>query len=245
MPRSGVLFQRRRRRSLVRHVLWSPWTFLYVPLGLLLLPLAVWLLYEPIAIVGHDRVETAGLSGRGITLRPCRPFGSPRVVHCGVLDVPEDRASGLSRSIPIHVVVAFAEGPDPRPDPLFPLDGGPGVGKATIAGFSIGRRAALERDRDLVFVDIRGTGASNPLSCAGFRGDPFKATTFLRSPGAYLSLLSTQHFLNHPYDRERMAACRRRLEQRADLTRYTTTAAAAESSRLALLPGDRGPVVVE
>ncbi len=216
------------RRRVLRHLFWSRWTFLYLPLALLLLPLAAWLLYEPIVVLGHDRIQTVGLSGRGMTLRPCKPLGSPRVVHCGVLEVPEDRARRSGRTIPIHLVVAFARGPDPLPDPLFPLDGGPGVGKATIAGFSIGGRPELEHDRDVVFVDIRGTGASNPLSCVGFRGNPFRAWTFLRTPGAYLKLLSPQHYLNDPYDPAAMAGCRQLLEARADLTRYTTTAAAAD-----------------
>ncbi len=215
-------------KKLLRHVFWSRWTFLYLPLGILILPLALWLLYEPIAVIGHPKVTTTGISGPGMALRPCKPLGSARVVHCGVLEVFENRESRAGRRIPIRVVVAFATGPDPRPDPVFPLDGGPGVGKATIAGFSIGGRPEAELERDLVFVDIRGTGASNPLSCVGFRGDPFKASTFLRSPASYFSLLSARHFLEDPYDQEAMAACRRRLERRADLTRYTTTVAAAD-----------------
>lgn len=214
--------------NLLRHVFWSRWTFLYAPLAILAMPLVAWLLYEPIAVLGQDGVKTTGVSGRGMALLPCKPLGSPRVVQCGELEVFENRAAHSGRRISIHVVVAHALGPDPQPDPLFLLDGGPGVGKATIAGFSIGLRPDIERKRDLVFVDIRGTGASNPLSCVGFRGDPFKASTFLRGPGSYLSLLSVQHYLEDPYDREAMVACRQRLEEHADLMQYTTTAAAAD-----------------
>lgn len=215
-------------RKLPRHIVWSRWTFLYLALAVPLLPILLWLLYEPLSTLGHGSVETAGLSGRGMALRPCKPTGSPRVVHCGELEVFENRVLRAGRKIPIHVVVAFALGDEPQPDPLFLLDGGPGVGKATIAGFSIGQNLEIEHDRDLVFVDIRGTGRSNPLSCAGFRGDPFKATTFLGAPGSYLSLLSLQHYLDDPYDQKLMAACHSQLEGRADLTQYTTTAAAAD-----------------
>lgn len=219
---------RTRVRKTLRHVFWSRWTLIYLPLAIVCLPLAAWILREPIATIGHRSVRVTGASGESIALAPCKPFGSGRVVHCGVLEVPEDPAAQGGRMIPLHFVVAFATGADPLPDPLFLLDGGPGVGKATIAGFSLGGDPELERDRDLVFVDVRGTGASNPLSCVGFRGDPFDAWTFLRSPGAYLSLLSAQHYLEDPYDAEAMAACRRQLETRADLTRYTTTLIAAD-----------------
>ena len=215
-------------RATLRHVFWSRWSLLYALLSIPLLPLVAWLAYEPLATLGHGDVESHGLSGRGITLRACKPFGSARVVRCGVLEVLENRETGNGRTIPIHFVVARATGSKRRPDPLFLLDGGPGVGKASIAGFSIGQNPEVERDRDHVYVDIRGTGSSNPLSCVGFLGNPFEAGTFLRGPGSYFSLLSAQHYLEDPYDAEAMEACRRRLEARADLTLYTTTQAAAD-----------------
>lgn len=215
-------------RAALRHIFWSRWTFLYALLSIPLVPLTAWVAYEPLATLGHTGFVAKGLSGQGITLHPCKPLGSTRVVQCGILEVLENRDIANGRTIPIHVVVAVATGADPQPDPLFLLDGGPGVGKASIAGFSIGRNPEVERDRDHVYIDIRGTGSSNPLSCVGFLGNPFEASTFIKSPGSYLSLLQVQHYLDDPYDAETMDACRRRLEDRADLTLYTTTQAAAD-----------------
>ena len=51
------------------------------------------------------------------------------------------------------------------PDPVFLLAGGPGQGAATLAPFLIPKLAPLQREHDLVFVDVRGTGGSGPLMC--------------------------------------------------------------------------------
>ena len=51
----------------------------------------------------------------------------------------------------------------PRPDPVFLLGGGPGEAITTDAGFAAGN--TLRRDRDLVFVDQRGTGEPDKLDC--------------------------------------------------------------------------------
>jgi pimeloyl-ACP methyl ester carboxylesterase len=50
----------------------------------------------------------------------------------------------------------------PEPDPIFILNGGPGEGAVDSApGLATD---PLRRRRDIVLVDTRGTGASNPLS---------------------------------------------------------------------------------
>ena len=67
--------------------------------------------------------------------------------------------------IDLFVLVIPARGPDRQPDPIFFVSGGPG-GAATQDALGVRDqfRAANLR-RDLVFVDQRGTGASNELVC--------------------------------------------------------------------------------
>ncbi len=62
----------------------------------------------------------------------------------------------------------------PRPDPLFLLVGGPGQA-ATEAGARLAEtlRDVLEK-RDIVLVDQRGTGQSNPLDCETDRAQPLR-----------------------------------------------------------------------
>ncbi|MEZ5421278.1 MAG: alpha/beta fold hydrolase, partial [Vicinamibacterales bacterium] len=98
-------------------------------------------------------------------LHECRIDEGPAGTYCGVLEVFENRASGAGRRIALKIVVAPALRRDAAPDPLFILEGGPGAGAATLAGSRLGMFRRFRVDRDLVFVDQRGTGDSNRLGC--------------------------------------------------------------------------------
>jgi pimeloyl-ACP methyl ester carboxylesterase len=89
----------------------------------------------------------------------------PRGSYCGVLTVFENRAAQSGRTIDLKIVIAGALRRDPKPDPLFVLVGGPAGGAATMAGSLAPMFRSYQKDRDIVFVDQRGTGASNPLDC--------------------------------------------------------------------------------
>ena len=83
---------------------------------------------------------------------------------CGFLSVPENRANPGGRKIKLAVARARAQSPNPRPDPLVYLIGGPGG--AAVASRGPADQLGLNRDRDVIFVDQRGTFHSDPLlSC--------------------------------------------------------------------------------
>src|SRR5688572_18453518 len=98
-------------------------------------------------------------------LHLCGIGEGPRGSYCGVLTVFEDRAVKSGRMIDLKIVVARALRRDPKPDPLFVLVGGPVGGAATMAESLEPMFRPYQTDRDIVFVDQRGTGASNPLDC--------------------------------------------------------------------------------
>jgi pimeloyl-ACP methyl ester carboxylesterase len=98
-------------------------------------------------------------------LHVCGMDEGPRGDYCGSLAVPEDRATPNGRTIDLKIVVARALRRDPKPDPLFILYGGPTGGAATMAGNLAPIFRLLRSERDIVFVDQRGTGASNALDC--------------------------------------------------------------------------------
>jgi pimeloyl-ACP methyl ester carboxylesterase len=79
--------------------------------------------------------------------------------------VPEDRAHPAKRQIELRIAVVPALAREPAPDPLFLLAGGPGQAATDALGPLLGAFERVRRTRDLVLVDQRGTGASNPLSC--------------------------------------------------------------------------------
>jgi pimeloyl-ACP methyl ester carboxylesterase len=86
--------------------------------------------------------------------------------RCGTLFVPEDRLTGTGRTIPIRFVVMLAYGHHTSPDPIVDFAGGPG-GSAVdddVAGVAA-EMVSLNESRDLVFIDQRGTGGSNGLTC--------------------------------------------------------------------------------
>ncbi|HZF29565.1 MAG TPA: alpha/beta fold hydrolase, partial [Gammaproteobacteria bacterium] len=105
------------------------------------------------APVGAGRLQLCGI-GEG-----------PRGAYCGTLTVFEDRAAQSGRTIDLKIVVARALRRVPKPDPLFVLVGGPTGGAATMADRLAPMFGGMQKDRDVVFVDQRGTGASNPLDC--------------------------------------------------------------------------------
>jgi pimeloyl-ACP methyl ester carboxylesterase len=82
---------------------------------------------------------------------------------CGAFEVFEDRARGEGRRISLNVAVLPALSTRPKPDPVFWLDGGPGVAATTAAEWLA--ETPMRRERDIVMVDQRGTGDSNPLRC--------------------------------------------------------------------------------
>lgn len=157
--------------------------------------------------------EVQGLSSP-LALSPCPPMeGVEGVALCGTLSVPEDWSAPEGRRIPLRVVVLKATGPAPVADAVYLLTGGPGqAATERIAAFA--REQARTRVlRDLVLVDQRGTGGSNPLRCDTPEED---------DPDDVL--------------RQRARACLERNAASADVRFYTTPYAAAdlEAVRLAL-----------
>lgn len=102
---------------------------------------------------------------RTLPLAPCRLEGVGRQALCGHLEVWEDRAVKQGRKLSLKVVVVPALASAPLSDPLVLLAGGPGQGAAKLAGQMMPLLERIQRQRDLIFVDQRGTGDSAPLEC--------------------------------------------------------------------------------
>jgi pimeloyl-ACP methyl ester carboxylesterase len=98
-------------------------------------------------------------------LHPCKIDEGPTEAYCGQYNVFEDRAAKTGRQIAIKIVVAPALKRNPQPDPLFIFEGGPGGGAATLAEYRLPMFHRFQIDRDIVLIDQRGTGDSNPLNC--------------------------------------------------------------------------------
>lgn len=98
-------------------------------------------------------------------IEPCRLPGLERAVQCGHVSVAEDPDRPDGRRIDVHYAVVPALARARALEPLFVFAGGPGQSARRVAGQVLPLFARLNARRDLVFVDLRGTGASSPLAC--------------------------------------------------------------------------------
>jgi len=110
-----------------------------------------------------------------ITLADCRLPGVETPARCGTFEVFEDRAAAQGRKIGIKVAVIAARRRSTEPDPIVVLAGGPGQGAIALAPQVVPLFARLAEARDIVLVDQRGTGGSNPLACEGEEGEAFQS----------------------------------------------------------------------
>jgi len=89
-------------------------------------------------------------------------------VRCGYLVVPENRSQPGGREIRLAVAIFKSPSANPRPDPVIDLEGGPGASALMGWGPYITKAnvGAIVGDHDLVLLDQRGTGYSQPsLAC--------------------------------------------------------------------------------
>jgi len=104
-----------------------------------------------------------------LTLSPCElehPLGlSAMAAECGTLRVPENPAQPAGRQLELWVARVPAVNRRKLPDPLFVVAGGPGQAATQFYAGAGGAFSRIQRDRDIILVDQRGTGRSHPLPC--------------------------------------------------------------------------------
>jgi pimeloyl-ACP methyl ester carboxylesterase len=104
-----------------------------------------------------------------LELAPCRlehpSFGAAVSADCGRFAVPENRSRPAGRAIELYVARVPAINRREAREPLFVLAGGPGMAATTLYTRIAPALARVRRNRDIVLVDQRGTGRSNPLVC--------------------------------------------------------------------------------
>ena len=84
-------------------------------------------------------------------------------LRCGVVRVPRDHAHPDGPTFALAVVVVASDQQPALPDPVVYISGGPGAPLTIYAGFQA--RHPYAADRDLVLVDQRGMGRSEPRLC--------------------------------------------------------------------------------
>jgi len=138
-------------------------------------------------------------------LHSCRLPGIKEKLLCGKLRVFENRRTHTGRTIDLNIVVLPALDQKTKAEPVFDLEGGPGVASTTGATFYATEGKVYRKRHDVVLVDQRGTGNSNQLSI------PREKTP--------------ESDLREMYPVDYVMRMRDALEQYADLTQYTTSIA--------------------
>lgn len=137
-------------------------------------------------------------------LKPCHVANVDEEVLCGSYEVSENRAAATGRKISLNIVVLPAKTSAIEPDPLVFLAGGGVVPATSYAGYFSKAFSDLRQHRDILLIDQRGTGKSNPLEC-DLQTDPANAE--YRDDTRFV---------------EAVRRCRAKLETKADLHYYTT-----------------------
>ena len=158
----------------------------------------------------------AAASAPGLVLSACELEHPLRftvvAAECGVLSVAENPQDPAGRHIPLHVARVPAISRRKQADALFILAGGPGAAASAFYTTVAGAFARIHRERDIVLIDQRGTGGSNPLDCAA---------------EAQLLYRATQDEIAADTRR-----CLTRLSARADVAYYTSSLAVQDLERV-------------
>lgn len=130
-------------------------------------------------------VAALGLAGGGpaaartlgtIDLAPCDLKDSAGAeilrAECGALRVPEDHAAPGGPGLELKIAMVAAHAPEPAPDPVFFLAGGPGQSAIEAYPSIASAFDRIREKRHIVLVDQRGTGGSNRLACPNLEENP-------------------------------------------------------------------------
>lgn len=146
-----------------------------------------------------------GVATPKLALEKCGIADIMEPVLCGDLPVPENRAVSGGRTISLNIVVIPALGEKTLP-PLYHLEGGPGLAASAAAAFWAGDGSVHRAHRDIVLMDARGTGGSNPLMCKLWVSNPYRPVL----------------------DDQDTGTCRDQYLESTDLTQYGTEAVVAD-----------------
>lgn len=132
-----------------------------------------------------------------------RLLGSNDTIYEGYFSVAENRRLN-TKEIKLYIVVIPASDEKNVRSPVFYFQGGPGDAATNMIHYFL-KRPVYYKNRDIVLIDFRGTGKSNPLHCSG---------TQVRN--------TTQACMDEMFPLDSVKKCFDELSAMADLTQYTT-----------------------
>ncbi|AHY57208.1 alpha/beta hydrolase [Stenotrophomonas rhizophila] len=154
-----------------------------------------------------------------LTFKPCTltsTQASDNVeAQCATLQVAENPAAPDGRKIGLNIAwLDTSNEGEGKGDPVFFLAGGPGQAATEVAAVINVALREVRKQRDIILVDQRGTGKSNPLTCVGADGKEMALDDTIAPTTQAIADFAAQ--------------CATSLASRADTRFYTTTQAIAD-----------------
>ena len=165
------------------------------------------------------RADTSVRPFGRIEFKPCVLGGEQGLptleAQCATYKVLEDPAKPQGRRIALNIawLPATSRGGGTT-DPVFFLAGGPGQAATQVANQVDIALREVRKQRDVLLIDQRGTGQSNPLDCRDAKGEPLEFDPAPESGEAEVAAYAEQ--------------CLASMAGRADPRMYTTARAIAD-----------------
>jgi pimeloyl-ACP methyl ester carboxylesterase len=114
------------------------------------------------------------------------PCDDPPGTVCGSIQVPLDRSRPAAGTIPIFFALVRHSAPGPAIGTILAAEGGPGVSSTASSDFFAWLFAPLLDRRDLLMIDLRGTGRSAAIDCPALQHGVGEQLAAVRACGAQL-----------------------------------------------------------
>ncbi|MDX6583327.1 MAG: hypothetical protein QOI10_2511 [Solirubrobacterales bacterium] len=119
-----------------------------------------------VAAIGFSQDEAPARAAGSAELGACPEHVRPQRLRCATLRLPFERADRSLGTIPVRFAVRRRGDADrPSRGAIFAVEGGPGYGSIASARYYVRMLGPLLERRDLVVVDMRGTGHSRAIDC--------------------------------------------------------------------------------
>lgn len=113
--------------------------------------------------MGHGQSFISDLEYTDCFLEDCTPFKNDSKVEFARLSLPEDYTNRQGNRVNLAIVILKAKSDHPERDPILFLPGGPGG--QTFSRIELFLDHYLREKRDIILLDFRGIGYSDPEWC--------------------------------------------------------------------------------
>jgi pimeloyl-ACP methyl ester carboxylesterase len=135
------------------------------------------------------QVRARALKASGTLLHEC---DDPPDTLCGSIDVPLDRSKPDAGTIPIFFALVPHTDPGPAAGTILASSGGPGISTTGDFLFSF-LFNGVQDERDLLLIDLRGTGRSGAIDCPDAQHGIGEERDAVRACGAQLGAAASRY----------------------------------------------------